>query len=161
MDKHPATPRRRALYEAAIRVVDLVVYAAVFLGGIYALVATPNSVVDELAGAEWLLGVWAALLLGGGLVGFIGRLTRYWLVETPGTVGAFFGIMIYFVVLGKFAFASVTSSVAVVLVLAAMGFMIRRWFELQIFGTEPNAKWKVRLQLALARRTANAVSRTS
>jgi hypothetical protein len=160
MEKHPASPRRRKVLEAVIRVVDLVVYGAVFLGGIYALTATPNSVVDELAGAEWLLGLWAALLLGGGLVGFLGRLTRYWLVENPGTVAAFFGIMIYFVVLGKFAFASVTSAVAVVLVLVAMAFMVRRWLELQIFGTDPDRDWRARVAAALHRRTANVVPRS-
>ncbi|HEY9310233.1 MAG TPA: hypothetical protein VIP82_20715 [Microbacterium sp.] len=154
----PADRRRR--FEAIIRIIDLVVYAAVFVGGVYALVGTPATVVDELESAPWLIVVWAFLLLAGGGVGFVGRLMRRWMVEVPATVLAAFGILIYFVVLGRFAFASITSSVAVALVLVAMGLMVRRWAELQIFATDPDhSDFRSRMAEALRRKTPNFVQR--
>ncbi|NLP82578.1 hypothetical protein HF576_01830 [Microbacterium sp. CFH 90308] len=160
MDKYPVPTTRRRRFEAIIRIIDLVVYAAVFAGGVYALTATPATVVDELDSAPWLVGVWAFLLLAGGGVGFTGRLLRRWMVEVPATVLAAFGILIYFVVLGRFAFASITSSVAVALVLVAMGLMIRRWAELQIFATDPDHNdFRSRMAEALRRKTPNFVQR--
>lgn len=159
MDRHPIPPKVRHFYEATIRVIDLVVYFAVFVGGVYALVGTPNTVVDELVGWEWVIGLWAALLLVGGSAGFTGRLTRWWMVEVPATVLAAFGIGIYFVVLGRFAFASITSAVAVTLVCVAMLVMVRRYAELQIFASEPGADFRTRAAEALRRRTSNFVRR--
>ncbi|MDF2578423.1 MAG: uncharacterized protein K0S49_2 [Microbacterium sp.] len=121
---------------------------------------TPATVVDELTGAEWLIVVWALLLLGGGAAGFVGRLTRFWMVEMPATVLAFAGILIYFVVLGRFATSSITAAVAALLVLVAMGMIARRWAELQIFATDPDHQdFKTRMAEALRRRTANFVAR--
>lgn len=160
MDRHEVSTVRRRRIEAAIRIIDLVVYGGVFVGGIYALVGTPATVVGELQGFEWLVGLWASLLLAGGGAGFIGRLSRYWFVEVPATVAAFFGILIYFAVLGRYSFTSVTAAVAVTLVLAAMGNMARRWAELQIFATDPDAHdFRHRMADALRRRTTNFVNR--
>jgi len=153
MDRRPIPPKVRQLWESVIRYIDLVVYTAVFIGGVYALVGTPNSVVDELAGWEWVIGLWAALLLAGGSVGFVGRWTRWWMIEAPATVLSAFGILIYFIVLGRFAFASITSAVAVTLVCVAMLVMIRRYAELQIFASEPNSDFRHRLVEAWQRRT--------
>lgn len=159
MDRWPIPPKVRHRYEAVIRVIDLFVYFAVFAGGVYALVGTPNSVVDELAGWEWVIALWAFLLLVGGSAGFIGRLTRWWMVEVPATVLAAFGIGIYFIVLGRFAFTSITSAVAVTLVGVAMLVMMRRYAELQIFATEPGTDFRTRVAAALRRRTADVVRR--
>lgn len=159
MERLPIPPRIRHRYEAIIRVIDLITYFAVFVGGVYALVGTPNSVVDELAGWEWVIVLWAFLLLLGGSAGFWGRLTRWWMVEVPATVLAFFGIAIYFLVLGRFAFASITSAVAVSLVAVAMLVMVRRYAELQIFATEPGTDFRTRVAAALRRRTADVVRR--
>lgn len=148
--------RRRERFEGVVRIVDLVIYAITVACGFYAVLATPMSVVDVLTGAEWLVGLWAALLLVGGTVGFIGRLSRYWMVEIPGTVLAFAGMMIYFVMLGRFAFTSITASVASGMVLATSLVMFRRWIELQIFSSEPgDGSLGVRLAFALRRRTTN------
>ena len=108
--------QRRHRLEYTIRVIDMVVYATVLAGGFYALLATPLSVVDVLEGAEWLVPVWSGLLIAGGLVGLVGRATRYWMVEVPGTVLSFFGTAIYLVMLGRYAFTSITASVAAALV---------------------------------------------
>lgn len=154
MDRHPIPPERRRRFEAVIRIIDLIVYAAVFLGGVYALIGTPATVVDELKGAMWLVAVWSGLLCLGGAVGFIGRLTRFWMVEVPATVLAFFGILIYVVVLGRFAFTSITAAVAAMLIVVAMGLVARRWAELQIFATDPDRHdFRSRLAEALRRRT--------
>lgn len=160
MDRHPVETARRRRFEEIIRTIDLVVYAAVFAGGVYAIIGTPATVVDELQGFDWLIWLWALLLLAGGLAGFLGRLTRYWFVEVPATVLAFFGLSIYFVVLGRFTFSSITAAVATTCVLVASGMMARRWAELQIFATDPDASdFKTRLADALRRRTTNFVYR--
>lgn len=160
MDRRPVPPDRRRRFEAVIRVIDLVVYAAVFVGGVYAMVGTPTSVVDELRGAEWLIALWSGLLLTGGAVGFVGRLARYWFAEVPATVLAFAGILIYLIVLGRFAFSSLTAVVASSLILVAMCMIARRWAELQIFASDPAHKdFRQRMADALRRRTANFVAR--
>jgi hypothetical protein len=160
MDRYPIPASRRHRFEVVIRVIDLVVYSAVTVGGVYALIGTPASVVDELRGAEWLIIVWAFLLLVGGFVGLIGRALRRWMIEVPATVLAFFGILIYLVILGRFALASITSTVATVLVLVAAGVMLRRWAELQIFSTDPDHEdFRSRVADALRRRTPNFAHR--
>jgi hypothetical protein len=151
MDRYPIPASRRHRFEVVIRVIDLVVYSAVTVGGVYALIGTPASVVDELRGAEWLIIVWAFLLLVGGFVGLIGRALRRWMIEVPATV---------LVILGRFALASITSTVATVLVLVAAGVMLRRWAELQIFSTDPDHEdFRSRVADALRRRTPNFAHR--
>lgn len=159
MDRAPVPPRRRQVFEALIRIVDLVVYVAVLAGGVYAGIATPKTIADELAGSEWLIILWSVMLVAGGLVGFIGRLTRYWMVETPATVASFTGVVVYVIVLGRYAFTSVTAAVAVFLVVVAGLFMARRWLELQIFATEPGLDLRGRIIAAFGRRTSNTVQR--
>lgn len=161
MDRYPIPAERRRRFEGIIRGIDLVVYAAVFIGGLYALYATPATVSAELEGALWLVALWAGLLCSGGLVGFVGRLTRHWMLEAPATVLAFAGILIYVVVLGRFAFTSVTAAVAALLILVAMGMIARRWAELQIFATDPGRHdFRSRMAEVLRRRTANFPHRT-
>lgn len=159
MDRRPVPPEVRHRYERVIRWIDLITYLLVVGGGVYALVATPNSIVDELVGWEWVIGLWAGMLLLGGSAGFLGRITRRWMVEVPATVLSAFGILIYFVVLGRFAFASITSAVAVALVGVAMLVMARRYAELQIFASEPGTDFRTRAAEALHRRTADFVRR--
>lgn len=160
MDRHPIPPERRRRFEALIRLIDLTAYSAVFVGGIWALVFTPDSVTLELSGWPGLIVVWAVLLLAGGGAGFLGRLTRYWVIEVPATVAALFGILIYFVILGQTVFRSVTAAVAAVLVLVAMLLMLRRYLELQIFSTEPDERrFPDRVAAMFRRRTANVVQR--
>lgn len=159
MERFPISPRRRRRFERAIRIADLVVYAAVFFGGLAAVFAPPASATDELIRTPVLIGVWIVLLLGGGLVGFVGRLTRYWLIEGPATIAAFFGAGIYFVLIFNLALKSPTSTLAAALILVSMVALARRHLELQIFGSEPNATWKRRLKNAAHRRTADVVPR--
>lgn len=156
MDKYPIPKERRERFEAFIRILDMIAYAVVFVGGLYALHATPQTVSNELEGATWLIVVWGGLLCLGGLVGFIGRASRYWMLEVPATVLAFTGVLIYIVVLGRFAFTSVTAAVAALLIIVAGILVVRRWAELQIFATDPeHHDFRSRMADALRRRTQN------
>jgi hypothetical protein len=148
------------MLEALIRVIDLVIYLAVAVGGVYALIAPPPSVQTELTGWEWMIPTWGALLLLGGLGGFVGRLSRFWIIEVPALPLAMFGIGVYFMILGSTIFATVFATVATMLILAAFLNMVRRYLELQIFATEPDDHdLRARLLAATRRRTRNVVPR--
>lgn len=155
---HAEHPRKRHALEHAVRITDLVVYAVVFLGGLYPLVTPQHLTTDNLLDYQQFIGVWASLLLAGGLVGFIGRLSRYWLVETPATVAAAFGIVIYLVILSQYLY-TVGAVLVFMLAIIAMAFLVRRWLELQILATEPGSTWRQRIQDVLSRRTTNVVPR--
>lgn len=160
MDRRPVEVSRRLRYEAFIRILDLIAYAAVIAGGCFAVIGTPGTIAAELAGFEWLVYLWASLMLGGGAAGFLGRLLRYWFPEAPATWLGFFGWLIYFVVLGRHAFTSIGAAVATCAVLVAMVLLVRRWAELQIFATDPDAHdLRTRVADALRRRTQNFVPR--
>lgn len=161
MDRFPISAEKRRRLEAVIRVIDMIIYLAIIAGGVYALFFTPNTVQTELAGWEWLIGVWASLLLAGGVLGFIGRLSRYWVLEVPATSAGFFGVLIYLVILGRTAFDSLTAAVATTLVFVAMAVLVRRYVELQIFASDPEHKdFQTRLADMLRRRTQNVPPRT-
>jgi hypothetical protein len=160
MERHPVPERKRRRLEATIRIIDIIAYFIIFVGGCYALFFTPASVQRELAGSEWLVPMWAAFLLIGGPMGMIGRITRVWILEPPADVAAIVGAAIYFVILGNTMFQSVTAGVATALVFYAMIQMFRRYIELQIFGTDPNVHgFTDRIAETLRRRTANVTPR--
>lgn len=159
MERFPVPQEKRRVLEAIIRIIDIVAYFIIFVGGCYALFFTPDSVARELSGAEWLVPMWAAFLLIGGGLGMIGRITRIWVLEPPADVAAIAGAAIYFVVLGGTLFQSVTAGVATTLVFYAMIQMFRRYIELQIFGTDPNVHgFTDRIAEALRRRTGNVAT---
>jgi len=148
------------MLEATIRIIDIVAYFIIFVGGCYALFFTPDSVQRELSGAEWLVPLWAGFLLVGGGLGMVGRITRIWILEPPADVAAIVGALIYFVVLGNTLFQSVTAGVATTLVFYAIIQMFRRYIELQIFGTDPRSHgFTDRIAESLRRRTANVAAR--
>lgn len=156
----PNIDDRRRLKEATIRVIDIITYAAVFAGGIFALHFTPDSALLLLDGWSWVIVLWATLLIVGGALGFIGRCTRVWAIEVPGTGAGIAGALIYAVVLANAAAHSPTALVAETLVIISTLTLARRYIELQIFTTEPGSKsFPERLAIALRRRTADAVGR--
>ncbi len=160
MDRIPVAPEKRRLLEGLIRVIDLVIYAAVAVGGLYALIAPPPSIQTELNGWEWLIPVWGSLLIVGGLGGFIGRLSRFWIIEVPSLPFAGIGIGVYFLVLGTTATVTPFTTVAAMLILAAMLIMLRRYLELQIFATEPDDQdLRARVAAMLRLRTRDVVRR--
>lgn len=147
--------KRRRFVEGMIRVIDLVVYATVTFGGVYALVATPTTVETELGQNSLLIYVWGALLIVGGSAGFAGRLTRRWMFETPATMLAMSGVLIYFVILGRVAFSSLTAAVAAAFTLVAAAVLFRRWSELQIFASSGKDGARAALSAAVRRKTTN------
>lgn len=156
MDRHPVPPNKRRMLEAFIRIIDIIAYTIVLIGGIYAAAFTPNSVTEGLSRAEWLVPMWAGFLLIGGALGAAGRISRVWILEPPALVLGIVGVAIYFVVLGSTLFESVTAGVATTLVFYAAIQMARRYVELQIFGTDPNVhSFADRVAEALRRRTGN------
>lgn len=160
MERYPVPREKRRVLEAIIRIIDIVAYFIILVGGCYALFFTPDSVQRELAGAEWLVPIWAGFLLVGGALGMVGRISRIWIMEPPACVASIAGAAIYLVVLGGTLFQSVTAGVATTLVFYAGIQMFRRYIELQIFGTDPSVhSFADRVAEALRRRTANVAQR--
>lgn len=158
-DPHTDDPRRRAM-EAAIRVLDLFVYAFVIAGGVFAFLVPPDSIRRELAGYEWLGVVWGLLLIVAGLSAFSGRFARRWLPEIVGTAMAFFGELIYVVILGVTAWSSATAWVALCMIVGAMIAIARRYLELQIFTSDPEARTlSARFEAMLQRRTSDVAGK--
>jgi hypothetical protein len=156
----PRTNDGRKAKEATIRVIDLVIYAGVLACGVFALIATPTTVLQVLNGFEWLVVLWASLLTVGGLLGFVGRLTRLWALELPGTSAGITGCIIYAIVLAKTSFTNPLVLVAVILVIIATLTLVRRYIEMQIFTSEPGTgTFLTRLRVAPRRRTTDAVRR--
>jgi hypothetical protein len=156
MDRFPVPQEKRRILEAIIRIIDIVAYFIIFVGGCLAMFFTPDSVIRELGSVDWLIPMWATFLLIGGGLGMVGRISRIWILEPPADVAAIAGAAIYFVVLGNTMFQSVTAGVATTLVFYAMIQMFRRYIELQIFGTDPNVHGFVdRMAEAWRRRTGN------
>lgn len=154
----PRNNESRRVKEALIRVIDMVIYLAAIAGGVFALLVTPDSVQRALHGYEWLVTGWGVLLILSGLFGFVGRLSRIWLIEIPAPLAAVFGGLIYLTVLGFSAPGRPTAWVAVALVLIATLALFRRFVELQIFTSEPGMlTLGDRLQAMLRRRTANTI----
>lgn len=151
---------RNSAKEAAVRIVDLIAYFALVIGGIGAILVTPETVNETIGKYPIVLAVWIALMLAGGILGFIGRLTRIWVVETPGASFGFFGAAMYFVILALASVDGVTALVVASLVLMMMGFMARRWIELQILTSEPgDVTLLQRFVRMMKRRTTNTVSK--
>lgn len=155
----PRLNERRRAKEAAVRVVDMLAYLAVLTGGIGAFLFTPDTVRAALAGLPGLVILWGTLLVVGGTLGFIGRLTRVWVIEIPGASAGFFGAAMYFVILGSAALALPTAIVATTLVATMMLLLARRYLELQILTSEPiSATFAEKVRTILRRRTTNTVS---
>lgn len=153
MDSIPISPKKRKRIEFGIRLIDIACYVIIFCGGLAAMFFTPNTIIDELVGYEWIIPYWAAMLLIGGLLGFVARLSTIWIMEPAADIISMFGITIYFVVLGKTAFDSFTAILASCLILVALLGVIRRYLELQLFGSNPDDKTlQARLHAALVRR---------
>lgn len=150
----------RRAKEATIRIIDLVVYAFVIASGIFALTIPPDTIQRWLSGWEWVALLWGWLLIVAGALGFIGRLSRLWAVEIPGPIAALFGQAIYILVLAAAAPGSPTVWVALCMIIGASFALMRRYVELLIFTTDPDARTLLdRLRAAMRRRTANVAGR--
>jgi hypothetical protein len=145
--------RRRAVLEVMLRVIDVAVGLLAFAGGIFALVATPPSVIREV---QWppLVWVWGGLLIVGGFGIMGGRITGVWLAETSGISAAAFGMLIYLVVVSSAIKSELGIVVAATIIGIALLLMLRRYIELQEFTAEwGRLTFSERMRRALAART--------
>lgn len=160
VEKFKVADRKKKRIEMLIRVIDCLIYFVVIVGGLYALFFTPNTVTKELAGFEWMIPWWAGLLIVGGGLGLIGRITTIWILEPAADVASAFGILIYFVVIGTTAFSSITAALASCLVFVAFLGVTRRYLELQLFGSDPTQiTFRQKVQATLERRIPNVTPR--
>mgnify|MGYP001038523139 CR=1 FL=1 len=123
---------------------------------------TFSKLVDFAEGRDssYTIAIWGSLLLIGGALGFVGRLTRIWVIEIPGASAGFFGSAMYFVILGLAALRLPTAIVAVALVACMMALLGRRYIELQILTSEPgHVRFREKVRQILQRRTADTVSK--
>lgn len=139
----------------ALRVIDIIAYLAILANGVLALTEADLVIDRFLVDAPDLRYLWAGLLVFGGFVGVVGRITGRWLVELPATVAAIFGVLMFVVALLA-GHSQVDEPFFTVLAMSivAFAFMVRRWLELQLFASEPNCpNWRAKLTEMIARRT--------
>lgn len=150
--------RRRAVLTAILKIIDIGVGLTALVGGVFAIVATPESVQHEVGLGFWI-GLWGALLIVGGFCSALGRLVGVWILETVGIVGMAFGVLIYIAVILSVLQGRGSGQVvlAVCMFLVALLAMIRRYVELQIFLSEPEERgWIARLHRLLKLRLPDA-----
>lgn len=149
--------RRRKVADVTLEVIDVGVGVFAFAMGIFALNATPPSILREV---QWppLVWLWALLLIVGGLGLAVGRLAGIWLAQTSGIAAASFGLAIYIVVVSSAAASELGVLVAVGGLAIALALMIRRYVDLQEFTSEwgrlsPVERWRQALKLRTTRVT--------
>ena len=154
----PRTNDRRLWWERLIWVVDMSAYLLIAIAG-FAAALFPSDYVMETVQYWWIVLLWGSMLATGGVVAFIGRLSRVWAIEYFANVLAGWGAAMYAAILVP-AVLTGSSWAVMALVLVATGAMIRRYSELKIFTNEPGVRsFSQRLEAARKRRTANTVPR--
>lgn len=156
----PKLSQRRIWWERLIWFVDMVSYIALGVAGVTTAVQA-SSYVRETVQIPWVILLWAILIGVGGVVGFIGRLSRIWAIEIGANVLAAWGAFLYALILLP-AVAAGSSVAALAIVLVGWGAMVRRYAELRIFTSDPRSATPFtarRLEEVLRRRTKNTVPR--
>lgn len=133
----PSADKRNRLKALVIRLIDIGIYALVLVGGMFILILTPEAIERQLSDLPWLIMLWSVLLILGGLLGLLGRLTGRWWVEAPGTVISMFGALIYAIVLLGVWAGGERTLVPAAFALVAFLTLVRRYVELQLFTSEP------------------------
>lgn len=128
--------RRRAVLDGITKAIDVTVGAVAIVAGIYALVATPPSIIREVS-LPFLVVFWGYALILGGAAALLGRLTEIWLLETSGIAATATGTLIYLAVVSTAIANELGVVVAVALILIALLSLARRYVELQKFLAEP------------------------
>lgn len=146
--------RRHAMLGCILKAIDITVGLVSVVAGVFALVAAPPSVVREVS-LPFLVVLWGALLIAGGLSSALGRLTGIWILETAGIISATSGTLIYLVVVSTAIGATLGAAVVASFILIALLAMARRYIELQIFLSEPKERGLIaHIQSLLRLRTA-------
>lgn len=147
------TDRRRVVAAGLIKLIDVAIGLACIVAGVFAIVATPPTIVAEI-NATPVVVLWGVLLVIGGFGSALGRLTGIWIIETAGIAGAGFGALIYLVVITSAVNEKNSVATALCLILIALLGMVRRYVELQIFLSEGSDRGMLkRLTEILATRT--------
>lgn len=149
---HAQNTRRRAFAAHAIKIIDVAIGLACIVAGIFAIVATPPTVIKAI-NLDGLVFMWGALLVAGGFLSALGRITGVWILETVGIASAGTGALIYLVVISAALHDHNSVITALCLILISLLGMVRRYIELQIFLSEPGDRGIVhRLQEILTHR---------
>lgn len=155
----PQVSQRNRRWELLIWIIDLASYAFLGASGVIALFFTSDFVLKEVKWTAAIV-VWGCLLLGGGIAGFLGRLTRRWWVELLGNVAAASGAAVYVIIIVSAIITNGSTMVLLAFVLVAFLMMLRRYAELQIFTSDPGlGTFTSRVLFLLRRRTENVVRR--
>lgn len=155
----PHVNQRRLWWERLIWLLDLTAYLFLGIAG-YAAAFDPSAyVVETLGGMHWVIWLWGSLLFFGGVISFVGRLTRVWAIEYSANVLAGWGAALYLLILIP-ALTSGGSLALAAVVYVALAFVVRRYAELNIITNDPRrGSWRHRLDRAIRRRTQNVVQR--
>lgn len=146
-----AVPLARARSERTFWVLDMLAYlflaVAALDGGLH-----PNGYVSSVVqDRSWIIALWLVLPVGGGLIAFVGRLSRVWVIEYVANHMAAWGAGLYAVILVP----AITQGQAVgifALVVIAMIAMMRRYAELRLFSSEPTQQRGLRTRVLTALR---------
>jgi lysylphosphatidylglycerol synthetase-like protein (DUF2156 family) len=118
-----------------IKLIDVTIGLACIVAGVFAIIATPATVLSEVD-APPVIVLWGILLVAGGFASALGRLTGVWILETAGIAGAAFGAIIYILLVGSAVDEQNGVITALCLIIVALLGMLRRYIELQIFLSE-------------------------
>lgn len=150
-------PRRKAK-ERVIWLSDIVVYTVLVGNGIMIVFFT-SDFINERVRWEWAILVWGVSMILAGLLGFAGRLLRYWTIEMPGAVLAMVSAVLYGAVIGS-AVSTGSSLVLMGFVVIAFCKLVHRYIELRILVSEPGVEpFAERLVKMLKLRTDLTVER--
>ncbi|ROS52917.1 hypothetical protein [Frigoribacterium sp. PhB24] len=154
----PKLNERRLRWERTIWIIDLVAYAVMAINGASALWFTSPFVQDEIR-LPGVIILWGALMLAGGLGGFVGRLVGWWALEVLLNVSAWSGAVCYAIIVLSAVVGGTSLVLLGMVVLAFLG-MFRRYCELQIFTSEPGlTTFTEKVRSLLRRRTGYVVRR--
>lgn len=147
--------RRKQILEGLLRAIDVTVGLVAIVAGIFALAATPPTILREVT-LPGLIAYWGLMLLVGGVLMSVGRLLGYWLPQTGGIVLMAGGTAIYAIVIGQVIHNEVGVVVAFTIIVIAGLLMLRRYIELQTFTWEPTDRGVMAgIMSILSRRTDN------
>lgn len=150
---------RRLAWERLIWCLDMAAYGFLGVAGIGASVDPSDYVISALDGIHWIIALWGALLVIGGIGALVGRASRVWAIEYVANVLAGWGVWLYLVIL----LPSITNAGSLALaavVFTAWAFVVRRYAELNIFTNDPRTPgMRAWVDAFIRRRTANTVGR--
>jgi hypothetical protein len=138
-ETHAAARRRRARLEALLKSVDVGVAVVAIAAGIFAVAATPPSIVREVS-VPFLVWFWGLTLMVGGIAAGAGRISGIWILETSGIMSMATGTFMYLAVVSTALRKEPGVAVPLGLIVIALLAMLRRYVELQLFLSDPDDK---------------------